>query len=137
MRGFFLHFGLKYRKIKGNLCKNSVREAKYTFLALFLCVYFTHQITFLCSSKDRVKVLSLVDFTLINLDTMLFLSVIFINYSVILIFKSSTSIVNWNAIPVNVIYILKWINYRCRRVLHFILQKISYLSEEAKKTKQL
>ena len=74
--------------------QNSAREAKYTFLALFLCVYFTHHITFLCSSKDRVKVLSLVDFTLINLDTMLFLSVIFINYSVILIFKSSTSIVN-------------------------------------------
>lgn len=55
-----MHFGLKYRKIKENLCKNSAREEKYTFLALFLCVYFTHQITFLCSSKDRVKVLSLV-----------------------------------------------------------------------------
>ena len=55
-----MHFELKYRKIKEKLCKNSVREAKQTFMALFLCVYFTHQITFLCSSKDRAKVLSLV-----------------------------------------------------------------------------
>lgn len=31
------------------------------------------------------------------------------------------------------IYSFKCVNYRCRRVLHFVLEKISYLSEKAKK----
>ena len=38
-------------------------------------------------------------------------------------FPTEESIENLNAILVCLIYIFKCINYRCRRVLHFVLQK--------------
>lgn len=44
-------------------------------------------------------------------------------YADIIKYSDGASIVNLNAILVWVIYNFKHINYRCRRVLHFVLQK--------------